>query len=122
VLLAEDEQDVREVAREFLESAGYSVLLAANAAEALSRAEEHAGTIDLLVTDMVMPGLTGLELARRMRQRQSDIGVVYMSGYSEQAATEATKSDVSATVLTKPFSRAAILRTVREILQNKNKK
>ncbi len=122
VLLTEDEQDVREVAREFLESAGYTVLLAANAAEALVRAEEHTGTIDLLVTDMVMPGLTGLELVRRMRQRQPEIGVVYMSGYSEQAAAEATKSDVWATVLTKPFSRAAILRTVREILQSKNKR
>ena len=71
---------------------------------------------------MVMPGLTGFELARRMRQRQPEIGVVYMSGYSEQAAAEATKSDVWATVLTKPFSRAAILRSVGEILQNNTKK
>jgi two-component system, cell cycle sensor histidine kinase and response regulator CckA len=122
VLLAEDEQDVREVAREFLESAGYTVLLAANGAEALARAEEHRGAIDLLVTDMIMPGITGLELARRLRQRQAELGVIYMSGYSEQAAAEATKSDLSAAVLTKPFSRTAILRAVREILQNKTKK
>jgi CheY-like chemotaxis protein len=122
VLLAEDEQDVREVAREFLESAGYTVLLAANGAEALVRAEEHRGAIDLLVTDMVMPGITGLELARRLRQLEAELGVIYMSGYSEQAAAEATKSDISATVLTKPFSRTAILRAVREILQNKIRK
>ena len=121
ILLAEDEQDVREVAREFLESAGYTVVLAANGAEALARAEDHSGGIDLLVTDMVMPGMTGRELARRLQQRQADLGVIYMSGYSEQAAAEATKSAPSSAILTKPFSRAAILRAVREILQNKPK-
>jgi CheY-like chemotaxis protein len=121
VLLAEDEQDVREVAREFLESAGYKVILAANGAEALVRAEEHHGAIDLLVTDMVMPGMSGHELARRLQQQEAGLGVIYMSGYSEQAAAEATKSAASAAILTKPFSRAAILRAVREILQNKTK-
>ena len=117
VLLAEDEQDVREVAREFLESAGYTVLLAPNGANAIALASEHSGPIDLLVTDMVMPGMTGQELVRRLRQQRPEFGVIYMSGYSEQAAAEATKSDPSATVLTKPFSRLAILRTAREILQ-----
>jgi len=112
---------VREVAREFLESAGYKVILAANGAEALVRAEEHHGAIDLLVTDMVMPGMSGHELARRLQQEESGLGVIYMSGYSEQAAAEATKSAASAAILTKPFSRAAILRAVREILQNKTK-
>jgi len=108
VLLAEDEQDVREVAREFLESAGYKVILAANGAEALVRAEEHHGAIDLLVTDMVMPGMSGHELARRLQQEETGLGVIYMSGYSEQAAAEATKSAASAAILTKPFSRAAM--------------
>jgi len=121
VLLAEDEQDVCEVAREFLESAGYTVLLAPNGADAIARAAEHAGPIDLLVTDMVMPGMTGQELVRRLRQQRPDFGVIYMSGYSEQAAAEATKSDPSATVLTKPFSRLAILRAAREILQARKK-
>jgi len=85
------------------------------------RAEEHHGAIDLLVTDMVMPGMSGHELARRLQQEESGLGVIYMSGYSEQAAAEATKSAASAAILTKPFSRAAILRAVREILQNKTK-
>lgn len=122
VLLAEDEQDVREVAREFLESAGYTVILAANGEEALAHAAEHSGAIDLLVTDMVMPGMTGLELVRRLRRARSDFGVIYMSGYSEQAAAESARVDEAAVVLSKPFSRAAILRTVREILQNNPKK
>jgi len=121
ILLAEDEQDVREVAREFLESAGYKVLLAANGQEAMERAAEFSGPIDLLLSDMIMPGMNGKELVRRLGQNCPAFGVIYMSGYSEQAAVEATRTDPSATVLTKPFSRSALLRTVREILQRNPK-
>jgi len=121
ILLAEDEQDVREVAREFLESAGYKVLLAANGQEALGKVADFSGRIDLLVSDMIMPGMTGKELVRRLRQKRPGFGVIYMSGYSEQAAAEATRTDPSATVLTKPFSRSALLRTVREILKRSPK-
>jgi len=117
ILLAEDEQDVREVAREFLESAGYKVLLAANGQEAMEQAAEFSGSIDLLLSDMIMPGMTGIELVRRLRQGRPGFGVIYMSGYSEQAAAEATRTDPSAIVLTKPFSRSALLRSVREVLQ-----
>src|SRR5262249_11412181 len=85
ILLAEDEQDVREVAREFLESAGYKVLLAANGQEAMERAGEFSGPIGLLLSDMIMPGMTGKELVRRLRQNRHAFGVIYMSGYSEQA-------------------------------------
>jgi two-component system cell cycle sensor histidine kinase/response regulator CckA len=116
VLLAEDEQDVREVAREFMESAGYTVLEAAGGAEALQVSAAHAGSIDLLITDMVMPGISGQELARKMRALREGIRVIYMSGYSEHAAGEAAKCDAAAMVLTKPFSRAVLLRTVRDIL------
>jgi PAS domain S-box-containing protein len=116
VLLAEDEHDVREVAREFLESAGYTVLEAAGGAEALEVSAAHVGSIDLLITDMVMPGISGQELARKMRALREGIRVIYMSGYSEHAAGEAAKCDAAAMVLTKPFSRAVLLRTVRDIL------
>jgi len=116
ILLAEDEQDVREVAREFLESGGYTVIEAHNGAEALRLAAEHKATIDLLVTDMVMPGMTGKELAGRLRHQHSGIGVIYMSGYSEQTAAETTQADANMLLLTKPFSRGSILRTVREAL------
>jgi two-component system, cell cycle sensor histidine kinase and response regulator CckA len=116
ILLAEDEQDVREVAREFLESGGYTVIEAHNGAEALRLAVEHKAAIDLLVTDMVMPGMTGKELARRLQHQHSGIGVVYMSGYSEQTAAETTQADASMLLLTKPFSRGSILRAVREAL------
>ena len=116
VLLAEDEQDVREVAREFLESAGYIVLEAADGDAALEISATHSGAIDLLITDMVMPGISGQELARKMRSLRDGIRVIYMSGYSEHAAGEAAKCDAAAAVLTKPFSRAVLLRTVRDIL------
>lgn len=116
VLLAEDEQDVREVAREFLESGGYTVLEARNGADALQIAGRHSGPIDLLVTDMVMPGMTGQELAGRLQQRQSGLHVIYMSGYSEHAAAAAAQADSSVRLLTKPFSRTAILRLVRQAL------
>src|SRR5438552_10770819 len=89
VLLAEDEQDVPEVATEFLESAGYTVLQAPEGAAALEIAAAHEGAIDLLVTDMVMPGISGQDLARKMRSIRNGIGVIYMSGYSEHAAGEA---------------------------------
>jgi two-component system cell cycle sensor histidine kinase/response regulator CckA len=116
VLLVEDEQDVREVAREFLESGGYTVIEASNGAEALRLAAAHKGRIDLLVTDMVMPGMTGQELAGRLQKACSGLGVIYMSGYSEDAAAEAAQSDASTRLLTKPFSKNMILRTVREVL------
>ena len=117
VLLTEDEQDVREIARQFLESGGYRVIEAKNAAEAIRLAGEHRGQIQLLVTDMVMPGMTGQELALRLQAEHPGLNVVFMSGYSEHAATEMADADPSVRLLTKPFSRAAILRTVGEILR-----
>jgi two-component system cell cycle sensor histidine kinase/response regulator CckA len=116
VLLAEDEQDVREVAREFLESGGYTVIEAHNGVEALRLAAEHGTAVDLLVTDMVMPGMTGKELAGRLQHQHSGLGVIYMSGYSEQTAAETTQVDENMRLLTKPFSRGSILRAVREAL------
>ena len=69
---------------------------------------------------MVMPGMSGQELAKKMRSLRDGIRVIYMSGYSEHAAEQAAKGDASAVVLTKPFSRSALLRTTREVLQATN--
>jgi two-component system, cell cycle sensor histidine kinase and response regulator CckA len=117
VLLSEDEQDVREIAREFLESGGYKVIEAKDGTEAVQLAKQHRGKIQLLVTDMVMPGMTGQELAVKLQSEYPGLCVVFMSGYSEHAATEMANADPSVRLLTKPFSRAAILRTVGEILR-----
>ena len=107
---------MREVAREFLESGGYTVIEAHNGAEALRLAAERTAAVDLLVTDIVMPGMTGKELAGRLQHLHSGLGVVYMSGYSEQTAAETTQVDLNMRLLTKPFSRGSILRAVREAL------
>jgi two-component system cell cycle sensor histidine kinase/response regulator CckA len=117
ILLTEDEQDVREVAREFLESGGYKVIEARDGKEALQLVEKHQGTIDLLVTDMVMPGMTGQELGGLLRQKHGGLRVLYMSGYSERAAAETVQGNESIRLLTKPFSRWALLRAVHELLQ-----
>lgn len=116
VLLAEDEQDVREIAREFLESGGYCVIEAEDGREAMELARQNRGKIQLLVTDMVMPGMTGQELAVRLQSEDPGLNVIFMSGYSERAATEMADADPSVRLLCKPFSRAAILRAVRESL------
>jgi PAS domain S-box-containing protein len=117
ILLAEDEEDVRGVAREFLESGGYTVIEAHDGAEALRMVDKHEGTIDLLVTDMVMPGMTGQELTARLLQSRPEIRVLYMSGYSERAAVDSARGDSSMHLLAKPFSRWALLRAVHEILR-----
>lgn len=119
VLLTEDEADVREIARQFLESGGYQVIEAKDGAEAIKLAHESRGKIDLLVTDMVMPGMTGQELAVRLQQEQPGLCVIFMSGYSERAATEMADADPTVRLLTKPFSRAALLRAVREMFGTK---
>jgi len=117
ILLAEDEQDVREVAREFLESGGYTVLEAKDGTEAVGLVEKHQGDIDLLITDMVMPGITGQELALRLREIRPNLRMLYMSGYSDGAALNSALSDSSVRLLTKPFSRSALLRAVKELLK-----
>jgi two-component system cell cycle sensor histidine kinase/response regulator CckA len=121
VLLTEDEQDVREIAREFLESGGYQVIEAKDGAEAIRLAARHRGKIQLLVTDMVMPGMTGQELAVQLQSEHPGLCVVFMSGYSEHAATEMANADPSVRLLTKPFSRGTMLRAVGEILRGDGK-
>jgi DNA-binding NtrC family response regulator len=76
--------------------------------------------IELLLTDVVMPGGSGTDLYARLAGARPGLKVIYMSGYSEHAAEQAAKGDASAVVLTKPFSRSALLRTTREVLQATN--
>jgi PAS domain S-box-containing protein len=117
ILLAEDERDVREVAREFLALSGYTVLEAKDGAEAVEIARQHAGPIHLLVADMVMPGMGGRELAARLAPLRPEMKVVYMSGYTEYARTSQDETDRKVALLTKPFTRGTLARTVREVLQ-----
>lgn len=117
ILVVEDELGIRELVREVLQNAGYEVLTAANGEKALQAVEEHGGPIGLVLTDLIMPGLDGLELARRLGSRQPGIKVVLMSGYGEDRIDEAGGLDAGVAVLEKPFTTPVLLAKVRELLE-----
>jgi len=114
ILLVEDEGSLRELARETLESLGYTVLVAANGGEALDMGERHDGTIDLLLTDVIMPQLGGRELAEQMVRQRPGLRILYMSGYTGNALGHRGLLEPGAILLEKPFTRDALARKVRE--------
>jgi signal transduction histidine kinase/CheY-like chemotaxis protein len=114
VLVVEDEEAVRQYAVESLERSGYHVLSASSGEGALQIAGTHEGTIHLLLSDVVMPGLKGPELARRLRAMRPGLRVLLMSGYAADVVTGADLSD--ATLVAKPFSPASLARVVRTAL------
>jgi two-component system cell cycle sensor histidine kinase/response regulator CckA len=116
ILLAEDEKDVREVAREFLELSGYAVIEAKDGAEAIEKAEKYSGAIALLVTDMVMPGMSGRELASKLTAMRPEMKVVFMSGYTEYAALRHGDFELNNTLLQKPFTRTVLSHAVHKAL------
>jgi two-component system, cell cycle sensor histidine kinase and response regulator CckA len=115
VLLVEDAQSVRMVIRDYLESGGYFVLEAETFGQSLEFAQKHQGPIHLLLTDMVMPSLGGVQLARQIRSVRPDIKVLYMSGYAPRAAGS-EGSEEGASSLQKPFTPEELLRRVRLVL------
>jgi two-component system, cell cycle sensor histidine kinase and response regulator CckA len=118
VLLVEDERGVRELTREYLETSGYTVLEAANGEIALQRAREHAGPIHVLITDVVMPGLSGRDLSEQMIKMRPKIRVLYMSGYTDQSAFRNGMLEKGAELLQKPFGMSTLASKLREILAN----
>lgn len=116
ILVAEDEAGVRELASEFLRAAGYTVLEASDGAAALTMILDHGGTIDLLLTDMVMPGLNGRDLERKVAASHPKMRVVYMTGYSEFPSKSGDKDAPDTSVLQKPFSRFTLLEKIGKVL------
>jgi two-component system cell cycle sensor histidine kinase/response regulator CckA len=116
ILLVEDAQPLRELARELLETNGYTVLEAANGADAIQVAEKYGKPIHLLLTDVVMPGMDGSKLAERMGDSYPGIKVLYMSGYTDDAIVHHGVLDSGITLLQKPFTRESLTRKVREVL------
>ena len=116
VLIVEDEEAVRALAKTALARKGYRVLEAANGGEALLLCESERAPIHLLVTDVVMPGLGGADLAQRLAPLRSEMKVLFISGYTDRAAARHGTMQPGAAYLEKPFSLDALARKVREVL------
>jgi CheY-like chemotaxis protein len=116
LLLVEDEATVRELVLELLQREGYTVLVAGHGEEALAVAARHTGPIHLLVTDVVMPGMSGGALASRFLSERPGVRVLYISGYSDDAIVRAGVSHADSAFLQKPFSYDAFAAKVRELL------
>jgi two-component system, cell cycle sensor histidine kinase and response regulator CckA len=116
VLLVEDAQPLRELARELLEDSGYTVLEAKGGAEAIEIAQQHQGAIHLLMTDVVMPGMDGPKVAECVSRICTGIKVLYASGYTDDAIVHHGVLDSGVALLQKPFTRESLTRKVREAL------
>ncbi|AHG87949.1 ATP-binding region ATPase domain protein [Gemmatirosa kalamazoonensis] len=118
VLLVEDEAPVRAAVRRMLERGGYRVLAARDAQDALATAEQHAGAIDLVLTDVVMPGVSAGSLIERLRSARPRLRALLMSGYSAHAVAARGTFAEGAALLAKPFGPETLLRHVRDVLDD----
>jgi len=116
ILLVEDQEVVRRLAVKILRRLGYEVLQADNGARALDIVENHPGTIHVLLTDVVMPGMSGPELAERSRAQRPDMQVLFTSGYTENAISHHGILDTGVNFIAKPYLPAALARKVRLLL------
>jgi two-component system, cell cycle sensor histidine kinase and response regulator CckA len=119
VLLVEDERSLRVLARRQLESCGYSVLEAGSGTDALEVAGKYPGTIHLLLTDVVMPGMNGRILAQELVRHRPQLGVIYMSGYTGQVVGADGVLNEGSCFLAKPFTREELARKLREALEGR---
>jgi len=120
LLVVEDERSFRDLLRDGLQSRGYQVLLASNGVDALQVAERHNGPIHLLITDVIMPQMSGPELARSLTDVRGNIGVLYMSGYADDKLGNVTGSNGELPWIQKPFYLDDLLQKIKEILPRKN--
>ena len=116
VLLVEDEDSVRSLARIFLQTGGYTVLEASDGEEAVGVSDRYEGTIDLLLLDVVMPGMSGRELADQLRARRPGVPVVYVSGYTDDTVLRNGVVEAESEFLQKPFSMDLLLRKMHDLL------
>jgi two-component system cell cycle sensor histidine kinase/response regulator CckA len=116
VLLVEDAPMIRRLAREIMTRAGYTVIEAADGIQALSLAAAHAGRIEMLVTDLIMPGPSGVDLAEQLTAIRHDVRVLFMSGYTDNAIVRNGLLAEGALFLQKPFTPEDLLRKIRQVL------
>jgi len=117
VLVVEDEDNVRNLVRQVLEAQGYTVLEASGAREALYMYENHSGSLDLLLTDIVLSGKSGRELAKELRELSPGLRVVFMSGYTDDEVVRGGIGTPKSLFLAKPFSHDQLTHTVRAALK-----
>jgi CheY-like chemotaxis protein len=117
ILLVEDEPAVRTFLARALRQMGYQVLDASNGGEALLIAEQHSGTIHLLLTDVIMPRVSGKQLAERLRRMRTDIRILYMSGYAEDIIAPHGVLEDGVAFIEKPLTAEALGRKIREVLE-----
>ncbi len=116
VLLVEDEESLRGIVRECLEASGYNVIEARNAGHALELGDGHPASIHLLITDVIMPGMSGSQLAAAFTASHAETKVLYMSGYTDDAVVLHGVLAADVSFLQKPFTTEALARKVREVL------
>jgi two-component system, cell cycle sensor histidine kinase and response regulator CckA len=116
VLLVDDEEAVRSLARRILKAKGYNVLEAGSGDDALERARKHPGRIDLLLTDVLMPGRSGPEIAEVLSQERPDLKVLYVSGYTDDDTLMRGLLKTGVSFLQKPFGFEILARRVRDVL------
>src|SRR5229473_7257500 len=118
ILLVEDEANLRYLARQYLEKQGYKVIEAADGAVAMQIAVAHEAVIHLLLTDVIMPGMNGRELAQRISEIRPNVKVLYMSGYTENVIGRNGTLDAGVRLLQKPFTLRDLKSKVREVLDS----
>jgi two-component system, cell cycle sensor histidine kinase and response regulator CckA len=116
ILLVEDEEPLRKLCTEFLEQLGYRMLTASNAKEAVALVEGYSGKIDLLITDVVMPGLPGPELAEALLALRPDLKVIFISGYAAGSLAPDGILKPGTVLVNKPFTIRALTAKLREVL------
>jgi two-component system, cell cycle sensor histidine kinase and response regulator CckA len=116
ILLVEDEEAVRRATSEFLTDCGYMVLEAKDGLQALEVAREHLGTIDLVISDVVMPRMSGGDLTRRLMVERPSVKVLFVSGYAEKTVVDHGVIDLSGSFLQKPFALRALALKIREMV------
>jgi CheY-like chemotaxis protein len=117
----EDAEPLRKLAQTFLEAGGFRVLSAGSGEEALEVAASHGGTFDLLLTDVVMPGMNGRVLAEQLLPRQPGMRVLYMSGYTDSFIAGHGVLEPGTHLLHKPFTDEVLIRKVRDVLDGAKK-
>jgi two-component system, cell cycle sensor histidine kinase and response regulator CckA len=119
ILLVEDEPGVRQLVREMLHRLGYTILEAGGGPEALRLFDQHQGSIDLLLTDVIMPQMSGRELAERLRLRRPSLKVLYVSGYTDDMLAHHGMLEADVFLLPKPFAPDELARKLREVLDTR---